>query len=136
LQPFVGGKLEGDDHHIGRDPFELLHPAWKGFDLDVLYGADFATFNDEFREGYSPAKQCHSRLFFRFRQRVLVIAAEIHCSLYDFALAGSAGAVAAAVGEWKTLPERGLKNSLAGLGEKAVPARLDGNLMGHDYDYG
>ena len=53
------------------------------------------------------------------------MAAEIHRSLYDFALASPACAVAAAVRKGKTFAKRGLQHSFAGFGEKNISAWLE-----------
>ena len=103
LQAFIGGKLKGNNHYIGRNPFQLVYAARQGFNFNILDRPDFATLDHQIRQRGSAAKQCHARSLFEFRQCVFVMAAEIDCSLYDFALASATGAVATAIGKRKTL---------------------------------
>src|SRR5687768_1840119 len=99
LQAFVGGKLQGNNHHVGRDPFQLLNTARQRFDFDILYCPDLAALNDKFRQWHGAAKQSHPRLLLDFRKRTFVMAAEIDLSLYDFALASATRAVSAPIGK-------------------------------------
>src|SRR5574340_952780 len=131
LQPLVGGELQINDHYVRGDAFHPVDTAWQRFDFNVFYCPDFAAFDNKFRRWHSTAKKCHACLFLHIRQRGGGIAAEIDGSLYDFALAGAASAVPAAIGQWETLTKCGLKHSFPGLSKKDMFARLDGDLMRH-----
>src|SRR5215217_6297060 len=131
LQAFVGGELQGNDHHVWCRPLKFLDAARKCFDLDIFYRSDLAAFNYQVAQWHRAAEQRHAGLFFYFRQCAFAIAAEINRSLYDFALARPACAIAAPVREGKTFAKRGLQDSFVGFGEENISAWLNSDLIRH-----
>ena len=127
----LGGELQGNDHYVRRHPLQFLDAARECFNLDIFYRSDLTGFNYQVRQRHCTAEQGHAGLFLYFRQRAFIVAAEIHCSLYDFALARSACAVAAAVREGKTFAKCGLQDGFVGFGEEHMSARLNSDLTGH-----
>jgi hypothetical protein len=108
-----------------------MNTAREGFDLYILDRSDLAAFDYKLGSWCSAAEKRHACLFFDFSQCGRVIAAVVDRSLYDFALASAARAIAATVRQRKALTKRSLQHSLARLGKKDMSARHDCDLMGH-----
>ncbi len=131
LQPLVGGKLEVQDHHIGRGALHFVHAGGQPLDLDVLDRVDLAALDHDVGERAGLAEQRHAGVLFGVGQGVLLVLAVVHLALEQLALAGAAGAVAAAVGDDVTLAQRGIEHGFIVVDGERMVARFDRDPMRH-----
>ena len=135
LQPFVGRELEMQQHDVGRRTLHFHHARGHHLDLDALHRrADLAAFDHEIARRPRLAEQCHAGVFFRLGHGVFLVGAVVHGSFNQPALAGTAGAAAAAVGDDDAGAQGGFEHGFAVVDSELMSARLDRDLMGHGFD--
>ena len=131
LQALVGRQLDPDDRDVGRDLLDRLDAAWQALDLDVAGAPHFAHFDDEVGLRRGAAEERQARALLVFGQRRLLVRAVVDAAGEDPALAGAAGAVAAAVRQHEIGTHRRREHGLAVVARERVLAGLYGNLERH-----
>ena len=131
LHAFVGRQLEADHHHVGGDAFQLLYAAGQRLDWDVARGIHLARFEREVGQRLRAAKQRHAGSPLVGGQRAVLGDAEVDRAGEHLALAGTAGAVLAAVGQVDAGIEGGFEDGGIGCHAELMAAGLEGDLMRH-----
>lgn len=135
LQAFVGrqAQLEFDD--VGRQAFEFLDPGRQRLDRNVGDGAELLAFDAQIGERRCAAiKRESASLLFVF-QSVGLGFAVVDLAAQHFSLAGATGAILAAIGQRQALAQCGIENGFAGFSRKLAAARLDCNLVAHEFPF-
>src|SRR5262249_30815178 len=131
LQALVRRQLQLDDRHIADRFVDRFDPARQTLDADVARTAHLLHFDHEIGQGHCTAKERESLAFLVIGERGRLVATVVDFTVEYPALAASARAVAAAVGQHEIGGDRGLQHRIAvGAGERML-AWLYGNLRRH-----
>ena len=125
LQPLAGGKLERDDRDVVGGLLHLLHAAGQRADREVLRAGELAHLEDDVGERPRAAGERLAGELLGVVQRALLVVAVDELARAQDALAGAAGAVAAAVRQADALAQGGLEDGFAGGDLERVAARLE-----------
>lgn len=126
------GELEVEADDIGGEFLEGFDAAGEGFDLEVLSGGEFGGVYGEVGEGGGLAEEGFAGGDFVLGEGGGVVFAVVNFALYDGGFAGTACAVATAVGEEVLGAEGGVYDAFTGLGGEAVVGAVvgDGGHLG------
>ncbi len=108
-----------------------MYTARQLADRDVAGAHDVACLHYKVRYRLGAAEQGVTLGLLGCAQGAVGVAAVIHLTFNDFALACPAGAIAAAVRQQQVGGERGLEHGLVGGGVELVAAGLEGNPVSH-----
>jgi hypothetical protein len=132
LQALVGRQLQAEDDDIIGDALDTLDAGRHDLDRNVPRRAHFAAFQHQVGERLGATEQRQAAGAVGDGQGLLLRRAVIHQAIEHLALAGAAGAVAAAVGQRQAGIERRLQQGIAAVGGKTVAAGLQGDAKWSD----
>ena len=130
LQALARGQTQMNHHHVGRQAFELLHAAGQRAHLNADDADDFATLDHHVGQGLGLAKEGESLFLVGIAQSGAAVVAVFDFAFEQLALANAAAAVAAGVGDVKTLAQRAVEYGFVAAHAIGAIARLDGDLAG------
>jgi hypothetical protein len=131
LQAFARRQLQPHDGDVGGGLVDRLDPAGQPLDRDVSRTPHFAGLDDEVAPRARAAEERVALPLLVVGQGGRLARAVVDAALDDLALARSARAVAAAVGNHQVGAHRRLQHRLIGLAGERVAAGACGNLERH-----
>lgn len=131
LQPFAGRQAEVHFDDVRRQFFQLFDTRRQCLWRNVIDRAKLLAFDDQIRFGMgATVKRQPVSDFFRL-EGVTLCFAVVDRAREHFSLAGTTGAILAAVGQGQALAQCGVKQCFIGFGGKLAATRLNGNLVAH-----
>ena len=131
LQAFRGGHLQVDANDVVGEVLEFLDAGGQRLDLDVAGRVDLAHLDGQVAVRACLAEQrlAGGGIVIAEGRRIAVFVAD--AAVDDTAHAGAAGPVAAAVGQYNPLAQRGIEDGFTGIHREGVAAGLYCDLIRH-----